>query len=74
MHNKSRKDKKVYIQVSSDWVPKFIGEPEDIIEHLKEYYLDESMLRDWNDNKEKLRIETIELTKKEFEELGEWEL
>jgi hypothetical protein len=65
--------KKIYIRVSSDWVPKFVGTPEDVVDHLKEYYLDTGMLEDWNTNKEKLRIETIEMTEKEFDDLGEWE-
>ena len=62
-----------YIQIKSDWVPTFIGTPEDVIEHLKEYYLSEWALKDFGHNKEQLNISVISMSKKKFEELGEWE-
>jgi hypothetical protein len=65
--------KKMYIQVSNDWVPKFVGTPEDVIEHLKDNYLDETMLEDWFNNEEVLTIKVIKMTDEEYEELGEWE-
>jgi hypothetical protein len=62
-----------YIQIKSDYVPTFVGTAEDVIEHLKEYYFSDWALKDFKDSKEKLTITPISMSKKEFEEMGEWE-
>ena len=66
------KSKKIYIKIKSNYVSPIILEPNDVLGHIKRYYIDVS--EDFADNKgEYIKLTAVKMTQEKFESLLEWE-